>query len=632
MQRRHNQFTLQFTLQFIRPFTKRHLGVALVAASLLSVAGIMALNAIRQHTQIGPAQKLALIGCVLVAALGTTLIPLGSRLLVGDAAPVAEPGPDTKRGLWLRRLVLGVALALMIGHFAVYVNYALSLAGFPFDYDQGEGFELNDTVLFSQGQWPYRDNTVYPFYASNYPPLYHVILVPFVWLFGPAYWYGRLAGFAATLITAGAIGYAVYRATRHRPVAVLSGLAFLASNYVYHIGPLFRQHSTMVMFETLAVVTLAGLSSADAPPSQRRKLIVGLAFLLAAGYTKQMAVATVGAIFLYLLLRWPRRAIAWGTLFGGIAGLIFVWINASTAGQWWLNIITANVNQYILSQFSGLLRQFVSLHGALLALAGLLLLYELYADRLSLYFFWFAAGAGTAVLAGKWGAGDSYFATLIAATCILAGIFTGRCLNRQWCIPADVGAPLAELLSDVLTPALGVLACGLFALYALAVIHVPLDGPVFSTVANLLNLRSNTKFANFYDSAGWTMGYATIGQIPTAEDVANGWRIVAAAQNDGKPILSEEAGFSFRMNQPVVTNPTQLLNLFQNGHYDPANLVRMIDEQAFGAVIFRARFYPQPVLDAVDRAYKVKDTIPMNGYEYRVLLPDPAWAERRAAR
>jgi len=152
------------------------------------------------------------------------------------------------------KVTLAVALILMIGHLLVYVTYTARLVQFPFDYDQGEGFELNDTVLLSQGQWPYRDNAVYPFYASNYPPLFHVLLVPFVWLFGAQYWYGRLAGFIATLITAAAIGYAVQRETRQRAIALLAGLAYLASNYIYHIGPLFRQHITMVMFETLAIV------------------------------------------------------------------------------------------------------------------------------------------------------------------------------------------------------------------------------------------------------------------------------------------------------------------------------------------------------------------------------------------
>lgn len=545
-----------------------------------------------------------------------------------------ENARSTPRPLLIaQQALLGIALLLMALHLAVYFVYAANLIAFPFDYDQGEGFELNDTILFSQFQSPYRDNEVFPFYASNYPPLYHVILVPFAWLFGAEYWYGRLAGFLATLITAFAIGYAVQRATGERTIALLSGCAYLASNYIYHIGPLFRQHISMVMFETLAIVVIATLSESKRP---RRLIILSLALLLAAGYTKQLAIATVAAVFIWLFLRGVRRAIAWAIPFAAIAGGIFLLIDWSTGGQWWLNIITANVNQYILGQYTGLLRQFIALHGALLILAGLMLLYELYLDRLSIYSVWFVAAMLNSVLAGKWGAGDSYFATAIAAMCILAGIFAGRTLNNAWQLPRALRS------AERAMPILGVAVCGAFVLYGAAVIKLPLDMPIFAQIGQILGLQSNTKFPHFYDSAGWTMGYATIGQIPTAQDIANGWRIVEYAKADPRPILSEEAAFSFRSGKPVVTNPTQLLNLYNNNTpertlYDPSALIAMIEEQVFGVVILRREigqtaiigFYPPPVLAAIERAYALHEAIPMNGHEYTILLPRPDWKNER---
>ena len=539
--------------------------------------------------------------------------------------PITSPRTP---GAIIRRILIGAAL-LLLGHLLVYVGYAISLAQFPFDYDQGEGFELNDTVLLSQGQSPYRDNAVYPFYASNYPPLYHVLLVPFVWLFGPQYWYGRLFGFAATLITAGAIGYAVQRATRQRIVAVIAGLCYIASNYIYHIGPLFRQHITMVMFETLAIVALAVAVPVDTPsdhagPFNRRALWFGLLCLLLAGFTKQLAVVTAGAFFAYLLLRQPRRAIGYGMLLAAVAGGLFLLINVATGGQWWLNIIAANVNGYIASQFIGLARQFFGLHGALFILACLYVLYELYFARLSVYSVWFAFATVGSALSGKWGAGDSYFATMIAAMCVLAGLFLGRALASSWTFTENyltLAAARWRLgrLAGIVAP----LTAAMFVLYGLAVVHIPLDGPLFGTIASVFNLHSNTKFANFYDSAGWTQGYATIGQQPSATDAANGWRIVAALRADPRPDLSEEAAFEFRAGKPVISNPTQLLNVYNNGLSDPAALVKLINAQAFGVVVFRARFYPDPVLKAVDAAYQPVMTIPMNGYDYQLLLPRP---------
>jgi len=55
----------------------------------------------------------------------------------------------------------------------------------------------------------------------------------------------------------------------------------------------------------------------------------------------------------------------------------------------------------------------------------------------------------------------------------------------------------------------------------------------------------------------------------------------------------------------------------------------MIEDQSFGAVIFRAGFYPEPVLAAVRRAYKGSQQVNMNGYQYTILLPDPAWPNKQ---
>lgn len=538
--------------------------------------------------------------------------------------------------LWLQRALLALAVALMAGHFLVYVYYTGGLLRFPFDYDQGEGFELVDTILFSQGEWPYRDNEVYPFYASNYPPLFHIVLVPFVWIFGPAYWYGRLVGFLGTLVTAGAIGYAVHREGRHRLVAILAALAFLASNYIYHIGPLFRQHMFMVMFETLAVVVLAHVITIPDRSRRQRTMIAGLLLLLAAGYTKQLAVTTVAATFIFLFLRGPRRAVTWGVLFAAVAGGLFLLLDVATGGQWWANIIAANVNAFMPQQALDLFRQWLRLHWPLALLAGLFALYELYFARLSLYTIWWGAAFGTAALSGKWGAGDSYFATAIAATCVLSGIFAARTLNGAWTLADNryarrLRSLWADLPHGVSRSAAALLVPALYLAYGLSVIHLPTDGPIFGPLTDALGLESSygDRYA-FYDSAGWVPGYATIGHVPTQDDIDAGWRIVERVRADDRPALSEEAAFSLHADKDVVTNPTQLKNLHENGLYDPTSLIGAIQAHDFGVVIFRAQFYPPPVLDAVYDAYYPAETIVMNGFNYEIWYPGPPTPEREA--
>src|SRR5258706_1676333 len=101
----------------------------------------------------------------------------------------------------INRALLIAALLVLCGYLVVYVVYAANLIQFPFDYDQGEGFELVDTIMFSKGQWPYQNTEVFPFYSSNYPPLFHMIAAPLVPIFGTSYAYGRLLSFLGTLVT-----------------------------------------------------------------------------------------------------------------------------------------------------------------------------------------------------------------------------------------------------------------------------------------------------------------------------------------------------------------------------------------------------------------------------------------------
>ncbi|MBN2471548.1 MAG: hypothetical protein JXN59_12565, partial [Anaerolineae bacterium] len=40
-------------------------------------------------------------------------------------------------------------------------------------------------------------------------------------------------------------------------------------------------------------------------------------------------------------------------------------------------------------------------------------------------------------------------------------------------------------------------------------------------------------------------------------------------------------------------------------------------------------FYPDPVLFQMMEAYDVVESVPMNGFDYQVLRPDPDWPDRR---
>jgi hypothetical protein len=112
-----------------------------------------------------------------------------------------------------------------------------------------------------------------------------------------------------------------------------------------------------------------------------------------------------------------------------------------------------------------------------------------------------------------------------------------------------------------------------------------------------------------------------LGRPPNAQDTAAGRQIAAMIAASGTAAFSEEAGFNLFAGQEVVTNPTQLLNLYQAGAVDLTEMLQMLDEKQFDHIILRAQFYPPPVLDMIGQRYITTDLVQMNGFVYCVMQP-----------
>jgi hypothetical protein len=579
-------------------------------------------------------------------------------------------------------LALGVTAAIFAGYFVVYLIYARALFTFPFDYDQGEGFELYDAIRLARGEGIYLDNAQFPFYSSNYPPVYRLLLAPLVALFGPHLWVGRALAFASSLVIGTLIFFAARRLWRlerleirdwgwqpssQSPISnlqppildllrffvpMLAALAFFAANYVYQVGPLARAHLPMVMF------AFAGIFCLDLAFDARRTTrdttrvtycALGVVLLLIAGFTKLQAVDALVAGFAYLLIRrpeWFAVAFAASAL---VTGALVLALNAATNGQFWLNVVLANVNEYDIAVTWQTYGQWFRLQGVLIVCSVLYVAWDVVraarARSLQLITIWslyFVAGSAMGMLTGKWGAGPAYLIAAIAASCVCTAGFLSRItyhvLRRAHCAAEAQDAKremqnvrrktqgairgVQEAIRN--TPCISAIAAWLvaliFFLQAALNVHLPTSGRIFGTIARVIgvaNAPSSYPPYPYYDSVGFTQ----LGHLLDPADAANGWAMVEMIRNVDGPVWSEEAMLTLLAGKDVVTNPTQLLNLSKNGMLDTSRMITMIEQRAFGAVIFRALFYPDDVKEAIFRNYYWARNFKMNGFDYWVLLP-----------
>src|SRR5438552_1370105 len=82
-------------------------------------------------------------------------------------------------------VALWPALALGALYVAFYVQFAAQLIAFPFGIDQGEGYDAWVAWLMRTGRLPYSDNDAYPYFSSNYPPLWTALVALLMVWTGP---------------------------------------------------------------------------------------------------------------------------------------------------------------------------------------------------------------------------------------------------------------------------------------------------------------------------------------------------------------------------------------------------------------------------------------------------------------
>jgi ABC-type glycerol-3-phosphate transport system permease component len=334
-----------------------------------------------------------------------------------DAPVEREPTPTRTRrvapGVATAVLLLAQSWALML-----FLRHGWDALTFPFPLNYGEGPLLDQAVRLANFEGIYSsDLTRAPYTISNYPPFYLLVQAPFVWLFGPELWYGRLISLVSVGATSLFVALTLFTLTRDRIAAMAAGLTFPAIPYVLRWSSLGR-----VDLLGLAL-SWAGLFAVVRWPGRRRAIAAAAILFVAAVLTRQTYVlAAPLTAFVWLLVQGHRRrALELAGLGCGLGLASFLALNISTDGGFFVNTVTANINEFRWERVS-----FNALGAGLacplLLLGGLAFAWRAPRDKV----WWIvvpylALSVPSALLVGKVGSDVNYLLELSAALCLATG-------------------------------------------------------------------------------------------------------------------------------------------------------------------------------------------------------------------
>jgi len=423
-------------------------------------------------------------------------------------------------------LLMFLSLAMFI--FALHAFLAL-FHRYPLDY--GEAPLVDQAVRLAAGQSIYRpDLSSPPYTISNYPPLYPLSMVPFVKLFGPNFWAGRIISLLCTLASGVFLALIVYAHSQDRLAAVATGLLLLAIPYVVGWSPLAR-----VDMLALALST-AGLYVVARWPTTWRGLVVSALLLVAAICTRQsFGLAAPLAAFVWLLTQDRRQALKLAVLVGGTSLVLFLALNVVTRGGLLYNIVTANVNEFDMGRVQRSWRELREAASILLIIGGVsLFLAPGRVKTWSLLIPYLIGACLSAATIGKIGSNVNYLLELSAALTLAAGTLLAWSRERRW---------------------LRVLMLILLALQVGQLMKATLGGPV--------------------EGLKWRLQ-------PKKELKDLEWIVETT---DGPVLADEFAGMLTLQNRPLYIQPFEVTQLANTGLWDQADLLASIRNQEFPIIL-----------------------------------------------
>ena len=446
--------------------------------------------------------------------------------------------------LGLERPGLPAAL-LVLALLALLLQYGLALGeyfrttgaalGYAYPLEYGEGPVLDQVLRLARGETIYRpDLSGPPFTITAEPPLFRAVQVPFAWVFGPGYWYGRGIAVLGALAAALFIGLTLFSLTRDWVSAAAGGLLLPVFPFVLYGSALDRADTLALAF------SWAGLYSVVRQPGQRRALILAAVLFALAVYTRQtyFLAGPLAAAAWLAQKRLLRHALALLGLTAGICLGLFVVLNAVSGGGFSFNLFTAasaapfSWKIVAAHTFRLLPTLFYLVMGALL-----FLIMERFGNRTEtwpLVLPYFVGAALAATFSGRATGGEQAFIELAAALSLAAGAVTAWAGRYTW-------------------------------------VKILLVLALAMQVGSLLNASRQEYIPQVLD------------RVNAQSEVAEAARL---ARESGGPLLADEyMGLAPLAGEPIYFQPVEFKALAEAGLWDEDPLVEQIRRKTFPVIL-----------------------------------------------
>jgi hypothetical protein len=446
---------------------------------------------------------------------------------------IEQPGKSSA----LLRFLRGLLMALILIQALFFAIHAYRIIQFPHDVDNGEGFILWQSLQYAEGELPYQPIDEPPHLVSNYPPLYPLLCSIGTGQLGPTFAVGRSLSTACSILICLVIMAMIFQQTRQWAPAMM-GLYFIGTYHAYDWGAFHRVDMLALFFSVSALALCV---------SESRWLWVLLLSVLAL-FTRQTALAAPLAIgFFWISQLRVRDALLYWICLAGIAAGVSAALHFATGGEYLKHIITYNANYFSWGTVFHYVRHMWGFYAILCALGLFYLIRSIQLRRWSLSFWFLIFSSFAAILSGKVGSAPNYLLELQVSLCWIAGLVWGEIRTVE-----GQGRRWLEILLPVLL------------------------------IMQMLENYHVTRMPPYV-----TDGRFDLSWTPDRQDIKREEIFAYTLKQEPGPMLIEDPGLALRTGQKVVYQPFICTQLEIQGLWDPAPLLRRIQNQEFTHLVLR---------------------------------------------